>query len=86
MKDKLTIYKDGAIVRKHNKKYGFSMDSKGSLNFMFLRVIKNAEKPACSHHCHRNKVRDTRFRMTKEAFEDLMYAYIEYLKQLNDKV
>jgi hypothetical protein len=79
MERKVTIYRDGARIRLHNKSVSF-IETENNIMIKFLFADTNADIPACSHRCYKGKVRETVVNMTKEAFEALLFSYLEYKK------
>ena len=79
-KSSIKIYKDGAVVRFHNKRIliGSNMENV-FLRFSFLDL--EADKPACGHVSHKGKIRETSIKMSVEAMEALICGYNEYRKQ-----
>ena len=76
----MKIYADGASVRLHNKRIVFAEeDGKTLINFRF--ADENADKPACRHLCHKGRVRDTSLKVSTEAMDALMVAYVRYKRK-----
>lgn len=81
MKRQINTYLDGATVRLHNKRISFKVtDKKTMISFQFADA-DDPNKPACSHKCHKGKVRDTFIQMSNEAMEALVFAYINYKRE-----
>lgn len=78
MKNKtIKLYTDGATVRLHNRRISFKQDEK-SIMIKFSFAEADAYRSACSHDCHRGKVRETNIKMTNEAMEALVLAFMNY--------
>jgi hypothetical protein len=78
MKKGITIYKDGAVIRLHNKRISFKEeDGKTKINF-WIAGDSEPDKPACAHKCHKGKVRETGITLSDEGMQCLVYAYLNY--------
>lgn len=73
----LTIYSDGATARLHNKEIKF-IEREEYVMFNFRFIDKNPEQPACWHNSYKGKIRETGIKMSHEAMEALVEAYITY--------
>jgi len=78
-KDSLNIYKDGAKVRINNKKIILHEVGDGFMINMAY-ATHDASTPAVSHKCVKGKVRVSQIKLSQEAIEHLMNAYVEYKK------
>ena len=54
------------------------MQKEDSTLIKFEFADNDAHKPACSHKCHKGKVRETFIKMSNEAMEVLVYSYLRY--------
>ena len=72
----LTRHPDGAVVRFYNKKIILKKE-KEKILIAFLFADEDAETPACSHKCHRGRVRETFLKLSSDAMEALIMAYID---------
>ena len=78
-KDSRTIYIDGAAIRLKNKRIAFTqVDDRIILEFMFSDSEPN--KPAVAHACIRGKVRATKLCLSVDAMQNLVAAYVSYIK------
>lgn len=77
--EKLTTYLDGASYRMHNKRITFKQEN-GVTMIRFKFADKEAYKPACSHKCHKGKVRETFLKLSNEAMDKLVFAYLQFKK------
>jgi hypothetical protein len=77
MKNKLTIHKDGATIRLHNKRISLK-EVDGTIMVKFQFADENAEKSACYHKCYKGKIRETFIKMSDEVIEALLFAYVNY--------
>lgn len=76
-KNKLNVYPNGATVRMHNRKISLiGNDDKIMIQFLF--ADENPNKPACSHKCHKGKVRETFIQLNIESMDALVNAYMQY--------
>ena len=78
-KNSVVYYKDGAVVRLHNRRISFKeINKKIIIKFDFADT--EAEKPACSHICYKGKIRETFLALNTEAMKALVFAFINYKK------
>jgi len=81
MKRGITIYENAAEVRTHNKKIVFTEEDKEILIQFLNAGDVEPNKPACSHKCHKGKVRVTTIKLSSEGMGYLVYAYLKYREQ-----
>jgi len=72
-----TIYANGAVIRLHNRRMAFG-ESDGITELKFVFADSTPDIPACAHFCIRGKVRETYIKMSTEAMEALVSAYVRY--------
>lgn len=81
--ESITIYFDGATVRKKNKRISFHEKAESTM-IKFSMVDPEAEIPGCYHKCHRGKVRETFIKLSNEGMTLLVHSWLEY-KRRNHK-
>jgi len=77
MKQGITFYKDGAVVRIKNKRISFIEDEESTI-LVFRFADENSHKPACHHLDIKGKVRHTELRLSNEAMELLVRSYTKH--------
>ena len=88
MAKSITIYKDGAEAKLHNRKIYF-VENKEEKSFLI--GFKNAQipaedidKPTCSYKVLKGKVGETVIKLSEEAIEELLNLYVEYQKSKHE--
>ena len=76
-KNKGIIFNNGAEIRLHNKRFGFT-EKDGSIICDFYFADSEPNKPAVSHHCIRGKIRVTKIKISVEAMDVLMMSWLRY--------
>lgn len=78
-KDSRKIYINGAEVRLKNKRIAFTqVEDRIICEFMFADSEPN--KPAVAHACIRGKIRATKICMSVDAMQNLVAAYVSYIR------
>lgn len=81
-------YADAVVVKIPNKKIMIveRSDENGNSYFMNFRYFdKDADKPACTHKCHRGKVRETTVKLSEDGMDALIMAYMRYKRNKQAK-
>lgn len=77
---KLTIFPDGAVMRYHNRRIQFKEFDSGLMIAFQTTEFDENKKPAVHHEITRGKIMNTGIKLSVEAMESLITAYIEYKK------
>ncbi len=79
---KIKHYSNGSEVRLRNRKINVTETEKGDIIIQFRHAdkLEDPNKPACEHHCHRGKVRQTTVKVSEVGMEALAIAIVEYMK------
>jgi hypothetical protein len=91
-KSNTTVYKNGAIVRLRNRRIVIQEDNdKGEVLLVFSNVDDKPEIPSVYHRVIRGKIRESGLKISIEAMESMIEAYINYRRdrgvgELNDKI
>jgi predicted DNA binding protein len=88
IKVKIKDYADAVVVKIPNKKIMVveRSDENGISYFMnFKYADKDADKPACTHKCHRGIVRETTVKVSEDGMDALIMAYIRYKRNKQAK-
>jgi hypothetical protein len=88
MKVKIKDYADAVMIKIPNKKIMVVERSNedGNSYFMNFKYFdKDADKPACTHKCHRGKVRETTVKVSEDGMDALIMAYMRYKRNKNIK-
>lgn len=82
-RSRLETYKDGFVARFHNRRIFMLQESEtNSVNIRFDYATEDFEEPACLHTANRG-IRTTEIKLSEEAMERLMIAWIEYKRHKN---
>lgn len=82
-RSRLETYKDGFVARFHNRRISMVQESETkSVNIRMDYATEDFEKPACLHTANRG-IRTTEIKLSEEAMERLMIAWIEYKRHKN---
>jgi hypothetical protein len=81
-KAKIRHYSNGTVIKISNRKISVTESKDGNIILQFKHADKTEDpsKPACEHHCHRGKVRQTTVKVSEVGMEALAIAIIEYMK------
>lgn len=78
-KETIKIHKAGATIKMHNKRISF-MENKGDVIISFENKDSEPNRPSFRHECCHNKIRKTTLKLSSQAMESLVFAYLEYRK------
>ena len=77
-RSRLVTYADGFEARFHNRRISMIQENETkSVNIRFDYATEDFEEPACLHTANRG-IRTTQIKLSEEAMERLMIAWIEY--------
>ena len=76
-RNKLDTFKNGIVVRMHNRKMTALKDEDGKVTIEFLNATEKPEEVSCSHRVVRG-VRVTNIALSDEAMDALCSSWIRY--------
>jgi hypothetical protein len=81
-KGKISLSKDGAVARLHNKRISFmAVGDSILIVFQYADKEHDPNTPACAHKCHKGKIRETFVKISEDAMKSLVVAYISWRKE-----
>jgi len=76
----MTVHKNGSIARFQNRRITMMEQKDDAFVFRFEFATDDADQPACNHETIRGKIRVTEIKLSDEALDAMIKAYLSYKK------